>query len=524
MTRAAPKASAPLSSINAAHVANFTQRRKYLLAISLLALISSSSLILRAQNSQPATAIATAPLQWAQQPGVKQYRLQIASDDQFRDVRFDGLINGTNYEVKDLPPGLYYFRVAPAGSDRDGFVGPVRFAVKLEPSLRPPIGAAQNEALRGWSASTGEVVRLMSAQLRRDFSQDFLGVSAEGTVYAVDGARGLVLWTAQLASSSDERVRVHYDLFTPLLLDAPQGPRVVVAFDKGLRLLDGTTGKEIWKTQIAGRAAWGVAVAPPAVKQTEIYLIGEKREKLFVLDGATGQLKSQMVLRGSALGPPVLIGNSDQQQILVPLKRGVLEFRDAGGAYVRSVKLHAEITSVPLMVTTPRGAVTLVGTKDGLITLDSATFQPAGRIALDKDDYPIGTFATSDLNNDDHPEVVLTTHSGRIIAVDVSEGKIIWSTATGYEASGASFADLNGDGHPDVVLPGKQDFAIALSGIDGSVIWQSGAGLNSNAGRVRPTLAVALATDGQLIVVGNDRSATGLRALKVTKMPLANPQ
>jgi hypothetical protein len=74
------------------------------------------------------------------------------------------------------------------------------------------------------------------------------------------------------------------------------------------------------------------------------------------------------------------------------------------------------------------------------------------------------------------------------------------------------------------VLPGKNDFAIALSGADGSMIWQSGAEMNPGAGNVMRSLAVAIAKDGHLIVVGNDRSAAGLRALEVTKMPLSNPQ
>jgi hypothetical protein len=75
----------------------------------------------------------------------------------------------------------------------------------------------------------------------------------------------------------------------------------------------------------------------------------------------------------------------------------------------------------------------------------------------------------------------------------------------------------------DVLVPGKSDFAIALSGVDGSQFWQSGAETNGHASNVMRTLAVAVAQDGHLIVVGNDRSAAGLRALEVSKMPLSSP-
>src|SRR5438552_17535301 len=44
-------------------------------------------------------------IQWAKQNGVAKYRLQIASDENFRSIFFDGRVNGEQYTVSGLPPG-----------------------------------------------------------------------------------------------------------------------------------------------------------------------------------------------------------------------------------------------------------------------------------------------------------------------------------------------------------------------------------------------------------------------------------
>lgn len=40
-------------------------------------------------------------IQWIPQPGVRRYRLQIASDERFNDVKFDGLVKGREYIPRD---------------------------------------------------------------------------------------------------------------------------------------------------------------------------------------------------------------------------------------------------------------------------------------------------------------------------------------------------------------------------------------------------------------------------------------
>src|SRR5688500_16157780 len=68
-------------------------------------------------------------IQWSKQRGVTRYRLQIADDERFSNIFYDGPVNGERYTVTGLAPGYYYWRIAPAGSQTGAFFKPVRFFV-----------------------------------------------------------------------------------------------------------------------------------------------------------------------------------------------------------------------------------------------------------------------------------------------------------------------------------------------------------------------------------------------------------
>src|SRR3982074_2093334 len=65
-----------------------------------------------AQSNTPAN-ITAVHLRWGTRPGVSRYRLQLASDGAFADIVFDRVVTGTEYQVNDLPPGRYFWRIAP---------------------------------------------------------------------------------------------------------------------------------------------------------------------------------------------------------------------------------------------------------------------------------------------------------------------------------------------------------------------------------------------------------------------------
>jgi len=57
------------------------------------------------------------------------HRLQIGSDETFRNIFYDRRVFGDRYTVSNLPPGYYYWRIASADDQLGVFSRPVRFFV-----------------------------------------------------------------------------------------------------------------------------------------------------------------------------------------------------------------------------------------------------------------------------------------------------------------------------------------------------------------------------------------------------------
>src|SRR5438105_4271039 len=64
-------------------------------------------------NTQTDNPNATANLRWDPRPGVSRYRLQLALDVGFADIVFDRVVTGHERQVTELPPGKYFWRIAP---------------------------------------------------------------------------------------------------------------------------------------------------------------------------------------------------------------------------------------------------------------------------------------------------------------------------------------------------------------------------------------------------------------------------
>jgi outer membrane protein assembly factor BamB len=524
-----------LPLVTSSPIVNSSYRFKFAALALTQALLLASDIFASATFGQqkcnpPQTPVAK--IQWNKEPGVTKYRVQIASDDKFSDVLFDSLIEGSEYVVRDLAPGHYYWRIAQAETETWQFVKPMPFEVKLPGMRNSPVSIIKIESSittanatsrnrnGGWSVATGEIVKLMAVQLRSGTQQDFLGVTSQGRVYALDGARGIALWTAnfKLDQKPGERAKVNNNPFTPLIINSATGSsRIIVAFDKGVRALDGPSGRELWKSDIARYPVSGLVVDAGNTGGPTIYLVSEKPGKLLVLDGNSGQIEADIKLRDEATGPPLLLGGTRERDLLVPLKGGVVELLGLDGSHLKSIRLGSELTTQPVVVQTSRGVLMLAGMKSGLAAFDIAAFKPLGRIAIEGADYPTGTLSVADLDGDKIPEVVMTTNSGRVMAVDVANVKIKWSANVSSGTPAIAFADLDFDTRPDVVLSGKSSFAFGLSGIDGSVIWDSGEEARGPIGAdgSRGVLAAARVKDGRIMVVGNDRSWAGLRAFEV---------
>jgi outer membrane protein assembly factor BamB len=471
-------------------------------------LLSACTLPALAQNSPNTGPSAIPRIRWIPQPGVRRYRLQIASDERFTDVMYDGVVRGREYIPRDLRPGRYHWRITSAESRNQRFLRFGQFDVR-----KPSISNAHGP---GWVVATGEVLGAITAHLQTGRDLDFLAIDSAGTVYALDSARGTTLWTARYALGAKPASSTVRE-FEPLVLEGANNTTLVmVRFEKGLRALEGLSGKEVWQLELPEGLVGGMAANLDDVPGSEIYLTDDSTNKLLSLDAQTGRIATEVKLSGRPIGPPVLLNTKTFRGLLVALQGNVIEVQSGDGKHIHSIRLGGDLTTAPVTVETSQGTLMLVGTKDGLIAFETTGFKPLGRTQIDGGHYPAGSLAIVDLDGDKLSDrVLLITNLGRIVAVNLSDLRINWFAEGFSPAATMAFGDLNGDGSLDVVVPDSKNFAVGLSGDSGERIWESPDATKSPA-HVKK-LAGANLKDGRIIVVGNDPSASGLRAVELRK-------
>ena len=92
--------------------------KKFLLTHALLlALVGPASLAQVKTRQTPRQVGPSILVRWQGKPGVERYRLQLATDETFKDIVFDQAVVGRQHVVKELPPGNYFWRVAPAAGE-----------------------------------------------------------------------------------------------------------------------------------------------------------------------------------------------------------------------------------------------------------------------------------------------------------------------------------------------------------------------------------------------------------------------
>src|SRR6266550_1127868 len=122
-------------------------------------------------------------LRWGARPGISRYRLQLASDSAFSDIVFDGVVAGNDYQIKDLSPGRYFWRIAPLTGKLGDFssAGSIEVGKRILPESPmllqniPPINDSSRlrsgpvspiVARGGWRAAVGDIAHPLLAHLR----------------------------------------------------------------------------------------------------------------------------------------------------------------------------------------------------------------------------------------------------------------------------------------------------------------------------------------------------------------------
>ena len=461
-------------------------------------------------------------VRWQGKPGISRYRLQVATDAKFEDVVFDQAVEGYQYVVKGLTPGNYFWRVAPAMAETSAtYSSPERVNFGSEPKVAVATVALPADAT-GWRVATGEVSKVTPANLRPGGVVDFVGLGADGRVFAVDGASGISLWTSRYSAAAGQTPDAKAVTFTPLIFGDPQrGAYVVVATQGGVRALLGDTGRETWRAALEGRAAAGASADLDGDGRAELVVVTEDPEMFYVVNPLSGRVVASQKLAGGVAGAPFPFTAEGKRGVLLGMKKdGRVEFRGADGQVISESKLEGDVTTAPLV--TMRGATPFmaVGSDNGLWAFSVPELRALGAIKAD-DDSVRGTLAAADVDGDGSSEIVMVTKRGRVALVSTADGEVRWFVEGANDAASAVFADVNADGVLDVIVPGGgTTFALAFSGRDGSLVMrveEGGKAAPEKANGAPRSLVVTPALGGGGLLVGGDPGRTGLRAVELPK-------
>ncbi|HEX8354282.1 MAG TPA: PQQ-binding-like beta-propeller repeat protein, partial [Pyrinomonadaceae bacterium] len=464
-------------------------------------------------------------VRWQGKPGVNRYRLQLATDEKFEDVVFDQAVEGRQYVVRDLPPGNYFWRVAPAAAETSiSYSTPERVSMGSEKGVEVASVVMPADAT-GWRIATGEVLRLAPASLRPGGVVDFVGVGPDGRAFAVDGASGISLWTARYgAAAAGQTSDAAAVTFDPLIVGEPQrGVYVVVATQGGVRALLGDTGRETWRASLGGRAAAGVATDLDGDGSPELVVVTEDPEMFYVIHAGSGRVLASQKLSGAVAGAPYAFAHGGRRGVLLGLKKGGrVEFRGGDGQVISESKLEGDVTTAPLVTMRGETPFMAVGSDNGLWAFSVPELRALGAIRAD-DDSVRGTLSAADVDGDGSSEIVMVTRRGRVALVSTLDGNVRWYAEGANAAASAAFADLNADGVLDVIVPGGgSTFALAFSGRDGGLVMKveeggRAAAAEQKGGGAPRSLVVTPSLGGGGLLVGGDPGRTGLRAVELPK-------
>jgi outer membrane protein assembly factor BamB len=473
------------------------------------------------QKPQAQQIAPTLLIRWQGKPGINRYRLQLATDEKFEDVVFDQAVEGHQHLVKGLPAGNYFWRVASAAAETStAYTQPERVSLSDSSGKVDVANVLMPADMGGWRTATGEVMRLVPAQLRTGGVVDFVGLGADGRVFAIDGASGISLWTARFSptpvGTSGESKSAS---FSPLVVKTQQGATsVVMATQGGVRALNAETGRELWRATLEGHATGGVATDMDGDGSLDVVVVTEDPGMFYVLNGSSGRALANQKLDGETSGLPFPFADANTRGVLLGFKKGRVELRKADGSVAGEVKIDGEVTTAPLVVMRGDMPFLVVGTDNGLWAMSVPDLKVLGVIKAE-DDGVRGSLATADVDGDGTPEIVMVTKRGRVALVTTTDGNVRWFSEGATDAASATFADVNADGVLDVIVPGGSFFALGFSGRDGSLVLkvEEGGRPVEQKGSALRSLVVAPSLSGGGMLVGSDPARVGLRAVELPK-------
>ena len=279
-------------------------------------------------NSQ--TAGTEVHLHWGARPGVSRYRLQLASDNAFADIVFDRVVAGNDYQVNDLTPGKYFWRIAPLTNTLGEFSaagiiqvrlataperpGPTQKTTPSDNSSRTMVAVSPIVARGGWRAAVGDIAHPVLGHLRSPEKFDLVGINSDGVVFALDSASGIALWSTGRKPQTGNSTRAVPGALV-LLRQRSGLDNVVVLSGAMVTASEGATGRELWRATLPATTSSGTVVSNN--RSSEIFLIDNSLQRAMILDANDGHLLTQTRLPHRVVGAPVpLVGRGNGQVAL----------------------------------------------------------------------------------------------------------------------------------------------------------------------------------------------------------------
>jgi outer membrane protein assembly factor BamB len=449
---------------------------------------------------------------------VSRYRLQLAQDRNFADIVFDRVVNGLESEINDLDPGRYFWRVAPLNGKLGEFSSAGVIEVRPPPTVvRTPLPAPKVDVPSkviatggGWRAAVGSITSAVTANLRSTDKLDLVLMNADGMVSALDATTGVSLWSSRVAAQPNVR-------------EAGSNGRILIAANRSglgnvvilrgtvVALFEGRSGRELARSTLPAPAAAAAIISDQS--GSHLVVVDNSRQRLFVLNTIGENTTSQFKLPARVIGTPIVFNDQGKTAFALAYDSGDIEIRDATGAVTRAANVNSSATTGPLFVRGRRGDLILVGTREGLTAL-TADLRPLGRMAI-PNDAPRGTLVAQDLDGDGVAEIIMTTDRRHLVAVNSTDGKILWDVMANDYGETMAFADINGDHVLDIFTAAGQKFAVALSGRDGSVIWKDDEAsvlATNHATAFESRGLVAVPFGNGLLLIGAEPARTGCRS------------
>ncbi len=357
----------------------------------------------------------------------------------------------------------------------------VVFAVyQFMPGLRQ--GEPQKVILqKAWEYPTrgGVTASPSLGDLNGDGYLNIVAADVTGTIYALDGRQGGLVWNSAFQSGGGA-VPV-----SPLLADINEqdGELDVIAgtSTKGVLTIDGGTMRTIWVGQVGSAVSAPLTAADINNDGTKDLFVGTAGGTLICLDGRQGGPLWRLDTGASIQSGPVVVDlNGDNvSDLVVGSTNNKIYCLD--GKTGRSIWIHTEADRpstlasadfndddlADLVFATPSRLVILEGQKGSVLW---SWLIPESAQPTESDPFRACAPAVSDLNGDKIPDVVLSTSGGHVYAVDgASRGTAyIWDFGlTAVRKTGPALTDLNGDGTTDVVVGDAEGNVIVIDGVTG---------------------------------------------------------